>query len=326
MRAPVALIIFNRPDVTSRVAETVAKARPSRVFVVADGPRPDRPGEAEKCTATRAVIERIDWPCEVVKRYSEVNLGCGRGPASGIGWVFEQTDRAIILEDDCLPHPTFFRYCDDLLELYGDDDTIMQIAGSNFQHDHKRGDASYFFSCFKICWGWATWRRAWKHMDMSMKLWPELRDTSWLINLVGNAEAAQYWAVKFEDAWRAGGAIDYWDYQWLFATWVQNGLCTMPNVNLISNIGFSEDATHTTWKESKWANLPLEEMQFPLQHPSRILPDKEADDFFVQEVLLARGSQPESTLGRVLHKARQAYAAAVPESARMFLRNFRTRP
>lgn len=326
MRAPVALIIFNRPDVTSRVAEIVAKAGPSRVFVVADGPRPDRPGEAERCAATRAVIEHIDWPCEVVKKYSDVNLGCGRGPASGIDWVFEQTERAIILEDDCLPHPTFFRYCDDLLELYRDDDTIMQITGSNFQCDHKHGTASYFFSRFKICWGWATWRRAWKHMDMGVKLWPELRDTSWLIDLVGNAQAAQHWAAKFEGAWRAGGAIDYWDYQWLFATWAQNGLCVMPNVNLISNIGFGEDATHTTRKENQWANLPLAEMLFPLQHPPRILRDKQADDFFVKEVVLTDGPQTESTWGRALNKARQAYTAAIPEPARMFLRNLRTRP
>jgi hypothetical protein len=228
MRASVALIIFNRPVVTSRVAEIVAKAGPSRVFVIADGPRPDQPGEAEKCAATRAVIERIDWPCEVVKKYSNMNLGCGRAPASGIDWVFEQTDRAVILEDDCLPHPSFFRYCDDLLEQYRDDERIMQIAGSDFQCGHKRGNASYFFSRYKICWGWATWHRAWQHMDMGVKLWPTLRDTSWLIDLVGDARAAQHWATKFEGAYRANGAVDYWDYQWLFTTWTRNGLCIMP--------------------------------------------------------------------------------------------------
>ena len=325
MRAPVALIIFNRPDVTARVAEAIAKAGPPQVFVVADGPRPDRPGEAEKCAATRAVIERIDWPCKVVKKYSDKNLGCGSGPANGIDWVFEQTDRAVILEDDCLPHPTFFPYCDDLLERYRDDERIMQIAGSNFQCGRKRGNASYFFSRFKICWGWATWRRAWRHMDMGVKRWPELRETSWLIDLVGDARAAQYWADKFEGAYHAGGAIDYWDYQWLFATWVRNGLCIMPNVNLISNIGFGKDATHTTWTGSKWANLPLAEMPFPLHHPSRILCDEQADDFFVQEVVLTNGPQPQSTLRRALNKARQAYAATIPEPARMFLRSLRTR-
>ena len=326
MHAPVVLIVFNRPDVTARVAEAVAKARPSKVFVVSDGPRPDRPGEAEKCAATRAVIERIDWPCEVVKKYSDINLGCGRGPTTGIDWVFEQTDRAIILEDDCLPHASFFRYCDELLELYGDDERIMQITGSNFQRGHKRGDASYFLSHFKICWGWATWRRAWRHMDMGVKRWSALRDTSWLADLVGDVRVAQHWAAKFEGAYRARGMIDYWDYQWLFATWVHNGLCIMPNVNLISNIGFGEDATHTTWTGSKWANLPLAEMPFPLQHPSSMLRDKQADDFFIQEVLLMDMPRTESTLRRAFNKARRAYTAAVPEPTRLFLRNLRTRP
>ena len=326
MRAPVALIIFNRPDVTSCVAEAVAKARPPRVFVVADGPRPDRPGEAEKCAATRTVIERIDWPCEVVKKYSDVNLGCGRGPTLGIDWVFEQTDRAIILEDDCLPHPSFFRYCDDLLELYRDDERIMQIAGSNFQRGHKRGDGSYFLSQFKICWGWATWRRAWRHMDMGVKLWPALRNTSWLVDLVGDARVAQHWAAKFEDAYRASGMINYWDYQWLFATWMHNGLCIMPNVNMISNIGFGAEATHTIWTGSKWANLPLAEMPFPLEHPSAMVRDEQADDFFVQEVVLMDMPRVESTLRRAFNKARRAYATAIPEPTRMFLRNLRTRP
>ncbi len=276
--------------------------------------------------AARSVVDHIDWPCEVVKKYADANLGCGHGPSSGIDWVFEQTDRAIILEDDCLPHPTFFRYSDDLLDRYGDDERVMQIAGSNFQCGHKRGNASYFFSRFKICWGWATWRRAWQHMDMGVKQWPELRDTSWLIDLVSDTRAAQHWAAKFEGAYRADGAIDYWDYQWLFATWIQNGLCIMPNFNLVSNIGFSKVATHTTSAGSKWANLPLDEMPFPLQHPSCILRDEEADDFFVQEVVLTDRPQPKSALARALNKTRQAYAAAIPEPARMFLRSLRTRP
>lgn len=324
MRASVALIVFNRPDVTARVAEVIARAGPSKVFVVADGPRANRPGEAQKCAAARAVIDRIDWPCEVVKKYSDVNLGCGHGPATGIDWVFQQTDRAIILEDDCLAHPSFFPYCDELLEKYCDDERIMQIAGSNFQSGHKRGLYSYFFSRFKICWGWATWRRAWQHMDMSVKLWPEFRDTPWLHDLVGDPCALRHWAEKFEEAYRAGGRVDYWDYQWLFATWAQNGLCIMPNVNMISNIGFNVEATHTTWTESRWAHLPLEEMPFPLQHPEVVARDEESDDFFVQQVVLTDLPQPEGVLQRTFHKLRKGYAAVVPEPARTFVRNLRS--
>jgi hypothetical protein len=326
MRAPVALIVFNRPDTTARVAAAIGQAAPPKVFVVADGPRLDQPGEAEKCAATRAVIDRIDWPCEVVKKYSDVNLGCGRGPAAGLDWVFQQTDRAIILEDDCLAHPSFFPYCDELLEKYCDDERIMQIAGSNFQSGHKRGLHSYFFSRFKICWGWATWRRAWQHMDMSVKLWPEFRDTPWLHDLVDNPRALRHWAEKFEEAHRAGGRVDYWDYQWLFATWTQNGLCIMPNVNMISNIGFNNEATHTRWSGSKWAALPLEEMTLPLQHPPVVERNKEADDFFVQKVVLTDLPQPKGVLQRTFHKLRKGYAAVVPEPARMFVRNLRSHP
>ena len=324
MRAPALLIIFNRPDVTAQVAEAVAKAKPPKVFVFADGPRPDRPGEADTCAATRAAIDHIDWPCEVVKRYSDVNLGCGRGVTSGIDWVFEHADRAIIFEDDCVAHPSFFRFCDELLERYRDDERILQIAGSNLQSGHRRGAYSYFFSRYKTCWGWATWRRAWRHMDLSVKLWPKYRGTPWLMNIVGDARAAQYLAGKFEDAYRAAGGIDYFDYPWLFATWVHNGLCVSPNVNLISNIGFGGEATHTTWAQSKWANLPQVEMPFPLQHPPSIVCDEEADEYFVKEVILNDIPQPEGVLRRALKVARKTYVATVPEPTRKFLRNLRT--
>jgi hypothetical protein len=326
MRAPIALIVFNRPEVTASVAAVIAQAKPPKVFVLADGPRANHPGDAQKCAATRAAIDRIDWPCEVVRKYSDVNLGCGHGPATGIDWVFQQTDRAIILEDDCLPHPRFFPYCDELLEKYSDDKRFMQIAGSNFQCGHKRGPYSYFFSRFKICWGWATWRRAWQHMDMGVKLWPEFRDSTWLRDLVGDPRAIQHWAEKFEGAFRAGGKVDYWDYQWLFSTWAQNGLCIMPNANLISNIGFNDEATHTTWAGSRWARLPLQEMPLPLQHPPVVVRDKEADDFFVKEVVLTDLPQPEGMFRRTINKLRKGYATVVPAPARMFVRNLRSQP
>ena len=324
MKTPVALIIFNRAEATAHTAEVIAQARPPKVFVFADGPRANHPEDAEKCAATRAVIDRLSWPCEVVKRYSDANLGCGVGPTTGLNWVFEQTDRAIILEDDCVAHPSFFGYCDELLEKFRDDERVMQIAGSNFQCGHQRGEYSYFFSKFKICWGWATWRRAWRHMDMSVKLWPRLRESTWLLELTGDSRVAQHWAEQFERAYQACGIVDYWDYQWLFATWVQNGLCVMPNVNMISNIGFNEEATHTTWTESRWARLPLQQMMFPLLHPPFVMRDREADEYFIQQVVAAELAAKETFLQRVQKKVRGAYTAAVPESARLILRNLRS--
>src|SRR5262249_54066021 len=132
MDTAVAVIVFNRPEVTARVVNEIARAQPSRLFVIADGPRDDRPGEAEKCAATREVIERVDWSCEVLKNYSDVNLGVGFRPATGIRWVFEHVDRALIFEDDCVPNQTFFRYCDELLEKYRDDERVMHISGDNW--------------------------------------------------------------------------------------------------------------------------------------------------------------------------------------------------
>jgi hypothetical protein len=163
-------------------------------------------------------------------------------------------------------------------------------------------------------------------MDMGVKLWPEFRDTAWLRDLAGDSPAIQHWAEKFDDAHRTGGKIDYWDYQWLFSTWAQNGLCIMPNVNMISNIGFNEEATHTKWAGNRWARLPLQEMPFPLQHPPSVVRDKEADDFFVQEVVLTELPQPEGMFRRAMNKLRKGYAAAVPEPARMLVRKLRSQP
>ena len=133
------LIVFNRPEATRRVLAELAKVRPARLFVIADGPRPNRPDDQDRCMAVRALIEKVPWDCDVVRRYSDVNLGCGHGPASGVSWVFDQVDEAVILEDDCVPHPTFFEFCDELLERYRNDERIMHIAGNNFQFDRKRG-------------------------------------------------------------------------------------------------------------------------------------------------------------------------------------------
>ncbi len=175
MRTAVALIIFNRPDTTARVFREIATARPPKLFVSADGPRTGHPEDAERCDAARAVVDRVDWDCDVLRNYLEVNLGCGRRPATGISWILEHVDEAIILEDDCVPDPTFFRFCEELLERFREDRRVMHIAGNNFQFGRKRGPFSYFFSSHNISHGWASCRRAWQHFDMGAKLWSALR-------------------------------------------------------------------------------------------------------------------------------------------------------
>jgi len=286
MQTPVCLIIFNRPDTTEIVFREIARAKPEKLFVVADGPRPGHPDDPEKCAAARAVFDRVDWKCEVLKNYSDVNLGCGRRPATGIGWVFEQVEDAIILEDDCVPHPTFFRFCEELLERYRHDERIMHISGYNYQFKHRRDPFSYFFSYFNFSTGWASWRRAWQYHDMQMKHWPALRDTSWLLDILEEPRGAEYWQRGFDRAYALGGNVAFWDFQWNFACWAQSGLAIRPTTNLVANIGYGHtEATHTKSADTILANVPAEEMAFPLMHPPYVIRNAEFDRSFIREIL-----------------------------------------
>lgn len=283
LNTPVVFIIFNRTDTTERVFAEIARAKPSMLLVVADGPRKDVLGEAEKCAAARAVIERVDWDCEVLTNYSDVNLGCKIRVSSGLDWVFEKVEEAIILEDDCLPHPTFFRFCQELLERYRDDERIMKIAGSNFQFGRRRTEYSYYYSRYAIGWGWATWRRVWNLFDLDMKLWPEIRDGRWLFDVIGDLKAKSYEnrIRSFELVFQ--NKVDTWDYQFGFSCFIQSGLIIVPNVNLISNIGFGEFASHTKNTNDKYADMKTDEMDFSLKHPPFMMRDSIADDFYQKD-------------------------------------------
>lgn len=277
LTTPVAFIIFNRPDTTERVFTEIRKAQPSKLLVIADGPRMDRPGEAEKCAQTRAIIDKVDWDCEVLKNYSDENLGCGARISTGISWVFDQVEESIILEDDCVPHPSFFQFCQELLEKYRYDDRIMQISGDNFLFGKGNTDYSYYFSMFShpvSIWGWASWRRAWEKYDFDIKLWPEIRDGELLKNYLGDNRFSDNWTKIFDDVYSRKFT---WDYQWTFCRWIQNGLCLVPSQNLVSNIGWGIDATHTVTANTIWENIPCEEIEYPLKHPPYILCDHNAD-------------------------------------------------
>jgi hypothetical protein len=303
MDTPVALIIFNRPDKTRRVLQAIAEARPRRLLVIADGPREGHPADVEKCAAARALIEQVDWDCEVVKNYSDVNLGCGRRPATGISWVFDHAEEAIILEDDCLPHPTFFRFCDKLLERYRDDERIMMVAGRNRFPTFT--PYSYCFCRNHSNWGWASWRRAWKQFDLGVKLWAKLRETSWLEETLGRKGAIEFWRTIFDRAYAAAGNVDYWDYQWSFAVWAHDGLVVTPRINLVHNIGFGADATHTTSTDDPRASTATKELIFPLQHPPRVVRDIEFDNFVFDRAF------PEKKPERLYRRVRRKISAVV---------------
>jgi hypothetical protein len=276
LKTAVAVFVFNRPDTTIRVFDEIRRARPPKLLVVADGPRADCAGEAEKCQAVREILDNVNWPCEVLRNYSDFNLGCKIRVSSGLDWVFENAEEAIIMEDDCLPHPTFFRFCAELLDRYRDDKRVMMISGDNFQFGRQRTHYSYYFSRYAHVWGWASWRRAWKHYDVKLNCWPEVKKKFWLKDILGDKPAVQhYWTEIFDKIYE--GKIDTWDYQMNFAGWMQNSLNIVPNVNLISNIGFQPDATHTSGN-SRVANIATLPMEFPLSHPPQLLRDSVADN------------------------------------------------
>ena len=278
MKSPVLFLIFNRPDTAARVLEAIRAARPPRLYVAADGPRAGRPAEAALCEQTRQLIASVDWPCEVKTLFRDQNLGCKRAVSQGISWFFEHEEQGVILEDDCLPEPSFFDYCDDLLERYKDDPRVMCVSGDNFMPDDVQQQLkdSYYFSAFVHIWGWASWRRAWKDYDVTMSKWNSQGGKQLLKKVFpGNAPLHRIWMNSFSKT--AAGNINTWDYQWVFHCWLSGGLSCMPARNLISNIGFDERATHTTESGNNQANLPTQALAMPLTHPTTVARNQQAD-------------------------------------------------
>lgn len=296
LKTPIAFIIFNRPDTTERVFEEIAKAKPPKLLVVGDGARTNRAGEESKVAATRAIIGRVDWDCEVLTNFSDVNLGCKRRVSSGIDWIFEHVEDAIILEDDCLPHPTFFRFCEELLEHYRTDQRISQISGNNFQFGYKLNNDSYYFSRCNHIWGWATWRDRWQNdYDVEMRSWPRIRDEGRINDWFSSVGEQKRWSATFDKVHQQ--MVDTWDYQLCFAQLLQGRLSILPNINLISNIGFGANATHTT-SHNIYANIPTEEMQFPLRHPDGIFASRVLDERYAKNSL----SSSPSIIRRIINR------------------------
>ena len=272
-----AFLIYKRPDLTARVFAEIARARPRRLLVVADGPRDAT--EQAACAQARAVAAKVDWPCEVLTNYSDANLGCRRRVASGLDWVFEQVDEAIVLEDDCLPHPSFFRYCADLLERFRDDPRVGHVGATNYRRGPQPCGTSYYFSRYCTVWGWATWRRAWRQYDVDMRAWPALKQQGWHYRVFPSRAEAEFFEAYWDDI--QSGRIDTWDGQWLFALRVHEACSVSPTVNLVTNIGFGADASHAVDADRPYANVPLRPMRFPLVHPADLLIDEDADQSFV---------------------------------------------
>jgi hypothetical protein len=308
MRSPVLFLIFNRPECTRKVFETIRAAKPPRIYVAADGPRDNRPREGELCEETRSILKSIDWPCEINTLFRDKNLGCKQAVSRAIDWFFHNEEEGVVLEDDCLPRLTFFAYCDEMLEFYRDNPKVGFIAGVNFQGGRTYGAASYYFSKYPHIWGWASWRRSWALYDRDASVWPEFRDRGGLERIVGKRpQEIRHWLRIFEKL--HAGKIDTWDYQVTLAAWAHDMVAAIPQRNLVSNIGFGPAATHTIVSSSV-SNLATQDMIFPLTHPSSLQVCEEADrwtasrmyrlPFFKRIIRSAGGSLLSNSFGRFL--------------------------
>lgn len=273
-RSPILFMIFRRPDLTARVFEQIRNVRPKRLYIAADGPRPEKEGEQQLCMEARAIIRQVNWNCEVKTLFREKNLGCKMAISSAIDWFFEQEEEGIILEDDCLPNQSFFQFCDAMLEKYRYDNRIRHISGCNLQHGKTWGTASYYFSNLTHAWGWANWRRVWKDYDRDLSLYDSKEVKHQLSRIFDDPMVIDSWHRIFEDT--KSGKINTWDYQLTFINFFHHGLSVIPNINMISNIGFGANSTHTSEADSMYANIPREELR-QISHPLFFLPEKDAD-------------------------------------------------
>lgn len=282
MHTPVLLIIFNRFDTTQQVITKLREALVPKLYIYCDGPRRNKVGEAEQLKDVQnKVLRAIDWPCEVITNFKIENEGPRLAIGHAVSWLFETEEQGIILEHDCVPHLSFFNFCETLLQHYANDERIMHISGDNFQFGKWRGDGSYYFSRFNHIWGFATWKRAWKHYDLNMSHYPAFKESGRIKEILPFKRAQKIWIDILDKTY--SGVLQTWDYQWTFAIWNLNGLAVLPNVNLISNVGFDSLALNTTNSKHRLANLPSGEMGV-ISHPSEIKVDEDADNYAVNDV------------------------------------------
>ncbi|NEP20029.1 MAG: hypothetical protein F6J97_24600, partial [Leptolyngbya sp. SIO4C1] len=274
---PIVFIIFNRPHTTQQVFEQIRQAQPQELFVIADGPRSDRPQEPECCQATRQIIKQVDWDCTVRYNYAEENLGCAQRIATGLDWVFEHTEAAIILEDDCLPDPTFFPFCRQLLQRYGQDERVMQIGGHNRLFQWRLEQQSYHFSyLYGSPHGWATWRRAWQRYNQKNTPWNNPANLAYLEQIIQDDQERDRFQHLCDRIFSDPNFQDEWGYKWTFVKLSCRGLSVIPATNVVTHIGSGAEATHIKHKTVlNGSSLPQHPLSFPLVHPTNVEVDIE---------------------------------------------------
>jgi hypothetical protein len=274
MDCPVAYIVFNRPRHTEQTFAAIKAQKPSKLFIIADGPRPGHRTDHDRCHQVRQIVQEIDWSCQVHRNYVETNLGSKRRVSSGLDWVFSHVDRAIILEDDCLASSEFFRFCEVLLNFYKHNEKVWVVSGNSYQPQERWGDGSYYFSRRPDTWGWATWRRAWKHYCDDLPFLEQwIKSPAWR-ECFPNRNSSRYHKNLFRRT--KAGAFDAWDHPWAATIMYHGGLCATPNANLVINIGFDSQATNTRFP-SQGQRYELTQLG-SLSHPTELRVMKEADE------------------------------------------------
>lgn len=286
-QTPILFIVFNRPDRTSKVFEEIRKVRPAKLFVSADGPRKNVSSDIQLCRETRDIVKKVDWQCRVYTHFSQKNLGVKMGVVNAIDWFFDHVDEGIILEDDCLPNASFFKFLETMLAKYRNDDRIVQVCGTNAMGEWKSLSQSYFFSYYGSIWGWATWKRAWALNDITMKLWQRNDSREAVRSVVGGGLQYVYRKNIYDITYR--GKVDAWSYAWSFARVINSGLSIVPAVNLIKNLGFGSESSNTKSSKNAFSELVRRDMRFPLKDPQYIVADRQFDwQYFLKLAVYSR--------------------------------------
>lgn len=280
---PVVFTIFNRPALAARVLEVLRIVQPANLFVIADGPRATHPDDAERCAVTRALIDQIDWPCRLEKRFHPENLGVEKCLSEGILWVFDRVDAAIFVEDDTLPDPSFFPFCAAMLEQYRNDERVSMIQGTNVLGTWPANGASYFFSRFGPLWGWASWKRTWRDYDPAFRFMDAPDFAARLAARLNNPAFTAFLINLCERSRRA--EVVSWDTQITVQQILRGDLCVVATVNPIQNLGFGPDGAHTRQRFAFGANLEHHAIPFPLVAPSAVIADDEYDRRFMELTL-----------------------------------------
>ena len=297
-QTPILFLVFNRPEPTQEVFNVIKKLKPKYLYIACDGPRKGKPEEAKLCQMVQQIVTQIDWDCELKTLFRTQNLGCGLAVSQGINWFFSEVEYGIILEDDCLPSPSFFPYCEELLIRYKEVQKVMMISGFN-QNKIWESPYSYFFAYFGSIWGWATWRSSWEKYDYDMSSFDEDHIYGVLKDKICMPETYIETRINLLKKVR-DKEIDTWDFQWSYARFINQGLSIVPRHNAISNIGFGEEATHTKNSADKMSKFPLYEIKFPMNHNPHLEQEKDYDRLYLDSI----APQTQSTSQRVLHKVK----------------------